>query len=149
MRAVLQRVTSGRVSVGNSVTGEIGPGLVILLGVGKEDSEADAKYLADKLVNLRIFPDADGKINLSVKDVGGRLLVVSQFTLYWDCRKGRRPSFDHAASPDQAKPLYNYFVSYLRELAMEVETGEFQADMLVEINNQGPITVLLDSRREF
>lgn len=149
MRAVLQRVKSGRVLVDNSVVGEIEKGLVVLLGVGHGDSEEDARYLAEKILNLRIFADEAGKINLSVQDVLGKLLVVSQFTLYWDCRKGRRPSFSEAAAPETAQTLYAYFVSYLKELGAEVATGEFQAQMLVEINNQGPVTVLLDSKKEF
>jgi len=149
VRAVLQRVQSGRVLVNNEAIGAIGRGIAVLLGVGHEDTEADARYLAEKIINLRIFEDSEGKINLSVQDIGGKLLVVSQFTLYWDCRKGRRPSFTGAAAPDKAKLLYEYFVSHLGTLGAEVETGEFQAGMLVEINNQGPVTVLLDSKREF
>ncbi len=149
MRAVLQVVKSGRVLVDRKTVGEIGPGMVALLGVGKEDGLEDARYLAEKIAGLRIFADPAGKINLSLGDIGGKILVVSQFTLYWDCRKGRRPSFDKAAPPEQALGLYENFVSQLRSLGLGVETGEFQARMLVEIYNQGPITVLLDSKREF
>ncbi len=146
MRAILQRVTSGKVSVEERVVGEIKQGLVVLIGVGLEDTESDAKYLADKISGLRIFDDAQGKINLSIRDVGGDLLVVSQFTLYWDCRKGRRPSFNGAAPPEQAKALYDYFIRELRMAGITVSTGEFQAAMLVEINNWGPVTVWLDSK---
>ncbi len=149
MRAVLQVVNSARVSVDDKTIGEIGPGMVVLLGVGREDGREDARYLAEKISGLRIFKDQAGKINLSLRDIGGKLLVVSQFTLYWDCRNGRRPSFDQAAPPEQALDLYEYFVVQLRSLGLGVETGEFQARMLVEINNQGPVTVLLDSEREF
>ena len=149
MRAVLQRVQSGKVRVDDLIIGEIARGLVVLLGVGQGDTEEDARYLADKLLNLRIFADDQAKINLSVQDVGGQLLVISQFTLYWDCRKGRRPGFSDAAPPEHAKLLYEYFVSYLRNLGASVQTGEFGADMIVEINNQGPVTVLLDSKKEF
>ncbi|HZW83938.1 MAG TPA: D-aminoacyl-tRNA deacylase [Candidatus Deferrimicrobium sp.] len=146
MRALLQRVKSGKVSVDQHLVGEIQAGIVVLVGVGLEDNETDAKYLADKILGLRIFEDEQGKINLSVSDVGGKLLVISQFTLYWDCRKGRRPSFNGAAPPEQAKLLYEYFVNELRKSEVGVETGEFQADMLVEINNSGPVTVWLDSK---
>ncbi|MEM5769268.1 MAG: D-aminoacyl-tRNA deacylase, partial [Bacillota bacterium] len=126
-----------------------GPGLVVLLGVGHWDTETDARFLADKIVNLRLFSDADDKMNLSVKDIGGTILAVSQFTLYGDCRKGRRPNFTAAAPPDQARSLYEQFVGYCREQAVPVETGRFQAHMLVEIHNDGPVTLLLDSKREF
>ncbi|MDA8441271.1 MAG: D-aminoacyl-tRNA deacylase [Peptococcaceae bacterium] len=149
MRAVIQRVQKGRVAVAGHVTGEIATGLVILLGVGNQDQAADAKYLADKIWHLRIFADNAGKINNCVQQVDGEILVVSQFTLMWDCRKGRRPSFDQAAAPEYAKQLYEYFIACLRELGARVATGEFQAHMLVEIANDGPVTVLLDSKKEF
>lgn len=149
MRAVVQRVKQAQVTVENQRVGTCGQGLVILLGVGHEDTEADARYLADKIVNLRLFHDAEAKMNLSVKDVGGSLLAVSQFTLFGDCRKGRRPSFTAAAPPDQAVRIYEQFVTYCRQHNVPVETGRFQADMLVEIHNDGPVTLLLDSKREF
>ncbi len=146
MRAVIQRVCRGRVSVEGRVIGEIGPGLVILLGAGHGDGPAEADRLADKIAHLRIFADAGGKTNLSVLDVGGEALVISQFTLYADCRKGRRPSFTDAAPPDVAAPLVDYFVDRLRQAGLRrVETGEFGAVMLVEIHNDGPFTIVLDS----
>jgi D-tyrosyl-tRNA(Tyr) deacylase len=146
MRAVIQRVRQGRVSVDERTVGEIGPGLVILLGAGHGDGQTEANRLADKIANLRIFADAEGKTNLSVLDVGGEALVISQFTLYADCRKGRRPSFVHAAPPDVAAPLVDYFADGLRQAGVRrVETGEFGAFMLVEIGNDGPFTIFLDS----
>jgi D-aminoacyl-tRNA deacylase len=145
MRAVLQRVARARVSVDGETTGEIGAGLLVLLGVGLNDSEADAAYLVDKTINLRIFDDGDGKMNLSVLDIGGGLLVVSQFTLYGDTRKGRRPSYIAAAAPDEANRLYEYFVSEARKHIEKVETGRFQAMMDVELVNTGPVTIILDS----
>lgn len=145
MRAVLQRVSRARVSVEGETTGEIGAGLLVLLGVGINDSEADATYLVDKTINLRIFDDGDGKMNLSVLDIGGGLLVVSQFTLYADTRKGRRPSYIAAAAPDEANRLYEYFVSEARKYIEKVETGRFQAMMDVELVNAGPVTIILDS----
>ena len=146
MRAVIQRVRQGRVAVEERTVGEIGPGLVILLGAGHGDGQAEANRLADKIANLRIFADAEGKTNLSVLDVGGEALVISQFTLYADCRKGRRPSFVRAAPPDVAAPLVDHFADRLRQAGIRrVETGEFGAFMLVEIGNDGPFTVLLDS----
>lgn len=145
MRAVLQRVSRARVSVDGEITGEIGTGLLVLLGVGINDSEADAAYLVDKVVNLRIFDDGDGKMNLSILDIGGGLLVVSQFTLYADTRKGRRPSYIGAAAPDEANRLYEYFVSEARKHIEKVETGRFQAMMDVELVNAGPVTIILDS----
>jgi D-tyrosyl-tRNA(Tyr) deacylase len=145
MRAVLQRVTKGKVTVAGRATGEIGPGLVILLGVGEGDGEAEAELLANKIANLRIFPDADSKFNLSAFDAGAEMLVVSQFTLYADARKGRRPSFTDAARPELASSLCDRFVEKLRALGFKVETGEFQADMLVEIHNSGPVTIWLDT----
>ena len=145
MRAVLQRVTNGRVTIEGRVKGEIGNGLVILLGVGAGDTEAEIEPLANKIANLRIFSDSEGKFNLSAMDVKAEMLVVSQFTLYADCRKGRRPSFTDAARPEIASPLCDSFVEKLRALGFKVETGEFQADMLVEIHNAGPVTIWLDT----
>jgi D-tyrosyl-tRNA(Tyr) deacylase len=146
MRAVIQRVREGRVSIEGRVVGEIGSGLVILLGVGQGDGQVEADRLAEKIANLRIFADAEGKTNLSVLDVGGEALVISQFTLYADCRKGRRPSFVHAALPDVAEPLVDYFAGRLRQAGIRrVETGEFGAMMLVEIHNDGPFTIVLDT----
>src|SRR4051794_31653064 len=149
MRAVLQRVTRAKVTVGEGVTGEIANGLLVLLGVTGSDTEADADYLADKIVGLRIFEDADRKMNLSVADVGGAVLAVSQFTLYGDARKGRRPSFDSAARPEQARKLYEYFVEKIRAAGLKCETGRFQAEMQVELVNDGPVTILLDSAKTF
>lgn len=146
MRAVIQRVSHGRVSVEGQVLGEIGLGLVILLGAGHGDGQAEVDHLADKIANLRIFADAEGKTNLSVLDVSGEALVISQFTLYADCRKGRRPSFIRAALPDVAAPLVEAFAARLRQAGIRrVETGEFGAVMLVEIHNDGPFTIVLDS----
>jgi D-tyrosyl-tRNA(Tyr) deacylase len=145
MRALLQRVTNGRVTIEGRVKGEIGNGLVILLGVGAGDTEAEIEPLANKIANLRIFTDSEGKFNLSAMDVKAEMLVVSQFTLYADCRKGRRPSFTDAARPEIASPLCDSFVEKLRALGFKVETGEFQADMLVEIHNAGPVTIWLDT----
>ena len=146
MRALLQRVREARVEVEGAVTGSIGPGLLILVGVAREDSDAAATYLAAKVANLRIFSDAAGKMNLSVLDVAGGVLVVSQFTLYGDTRKGRRPSFDQAAPPAEANRLYEAFVAELRRLGVaRVETGVFQADMQVHLINDGPVTILCDS----
>jgi D-tyrosyl-tRNA(Tyr) deacylase len=146
MRAVIQRVREGRVSVEGQTIGEIGHGLVILLGAGHGDGELEADRLADKIANLRIFADAEGKTNLSILDVGGGALVISQFTLYADCRKGRRPSFVQAAPPDTAAPLVDYFAGRLRQAGVnDVETGKFGAMMLVEIQNDGPFTIVLDT----
>ena len=146
MRAVIQRVRAGRVSVEGATIGEIGPGFVILLGAGHGDGQAEAERLADKVANLRIFADAEGKTNLSALDVGGEALVISQFTLYADCRKGRRPSFIDAALPDVAAPLVDHFAGRLRQAGIRrVETGEFGAVMLVEIHNDGPFTIFLDT----
>jgi D-tyrosyl-tRNA(Tyr) deacylase len=146
MRAVVQRVRAGKVTVNGQVVGAIGPGLVILLGVGHDDTQAQAEQLAAKIANLRIFADAEGKTNLSALDVGSEALVVSQFTLYADCRKGRRPSFTDAALPDIAEPLVTYFAERLRVLGLpRVETGAFGAIMLVEIHNDGPFTIVLDT----
>jgi D-tyrosyl-tRNA(Tyr) deacylase len=146
MRAVIQRVREGRVSIEGQTIGEIGPGLVILLGAGHGDGQAEADRLADKIANLRIFADAEGKTNLSVLDIAGEALVISQFTLYADCRKGRRPSFIYAAPPDIAAPLVDYFATRLRQAGIRrVETGEFGAMMLVEIHNDGPFTIFLNT----
>ncbi len=146
MRAVVQRVSSGSVTIDGEVVGKIGKGLVILLGVKNGDTEAEAKFVADKCANLRIFADEDNKFNLSAKDVGGEMLVISQFTLYGDTRKGRRPSFVEAAPPEVSKPLYEKFVEYLKENGLKVATGEFGAMMLVEINNDGPVTIIVESK---
>jgi D-tyrosyl-tRNA(Tyr) deacylase len=145
MRALLQRVSQARVTVDGSVVGEIGPGLLILLGVAKPDTVANAEFLVDKILNLRIFPDAAGKMNLSLLDTAGDLLVVSQFTLYGDCRKGRRPGFDAAAPAEQARALYESFVVLARRSGLRVATGVFQAHMEVALVNDGPVTLLLES----
>lgn len=145
MRAILQRVTGGKVTVESQITGQIGAGFVVLLGVGANDTEAEVELLANKIANLRVFTDAEGKFNLSALDVKAEMLVVSQFTLFADCRKGRRPSFTDAARPELAVPLYEKFVERLRAMGFKVETGVFQADMLVEINNSGPVTIWLDT----
>ena len=149
MRAVVQRVTRASVKLGEETTGEIGLGLLVLLGVAQEDSEADADYLADKIAGLRIFEDVAGKMNLSLADVGGAVLAVSQFTLFGDVRRGKRPSFDAAARPEHARELYDYFVQRIRALGLRCETGRFQAMMDVELINSGPVTILLDSRKTF
>ncbi|MFP5211182.1 MAG: D-aminoacyl-tRNA deacylase [Acidobacteriota bacterium] len=149
MRAVVQRVSSASVAVGGQVIGEIGPGLLVLLGVAASDAEADADYLAGKIAGLRIFEDGDGKMNRSVADVGGAVLAVSQFTLYGDVRRGKRPSFDDAARPERARELYEYFVAQIRRRGLRCETGQFQAMMAVSLVNQGPVTVLLDSAKLF
>ena len=149
MRAVIQRVSCAKVSVENEIVGEIGAGILILLGVADGDSEADANYLLEKTVNLRIFEDADDKMNLSLVDIKGDLLVVSQFTLFGDVRKGRRPSFIKAAAPVKANRLYEFFVSEARKQIAKVETGKFQAMMDVELINDGPVTILLDSEKLF
>jgi len=149
MRAVVQRVSRARVTVGGDSTGEIGRGLLVLLGVGKADAEAAADYLAEKVAGLRVFDDADGKMNLDVQQAGGAVLVVSQFTLYGDMRKGKRPSFDDAARPEEARRLYEHFVGKLRGLGLKVETGRFQEMMQVELVNDGPVTILLDSEKGF
>ena len=147
MKAVVQRVTSARVSVAGELVGSIGPGLVILLGVANGDTEKDADFLAQKIVGLRIMADEAGKFNLSALDKRSELLAVSQFTLLADTRRGRRPSFTDAAPPDEAERLFERFVGALRESGLKVETGRFQAMMLVEINNDGPVTIILDSRQ--
>lgn len=145
MRAVVQRVSKGRVTVEGRVTGEIGNGLVILLGVGAGDTLAEVDLLAEKIARLRIFSDEAGKFNLSAIDVGAGMLVVSQFTLYADCRRGRRPGFTDAARPEVAIPLYEAFVDALRKMELRVETGQFQAMMMVDISNDGPVTIWLDT----
>jgi len=149
MRAVVQRVSRAKVTVEGEVTGEIGSGSLILLGVAAKDTEADADYLVEKVLNLRIFEDGDGKMNLSLLDVKGGLLVVSQFTLYGDTRRGRRPSFIDAAPPEQANRLYEYFVAKARAQLGDVGTGRFQAMMDVELVNDGPVTIILDSEKTF
>ena len=149
MRAVVQRVSRAKVAVAGEITGEIGLGLLVLLGVGHEDSESNANYLAEKIVGLRIFEDDGGKMNRSVLDVGGAVLVVSQFTLYGDARRGKRPSFDDAAPPQTARELYEYFVQKIRAAGLQCETGRFQEMMAVELVNEGPVTILLDSTKSF
>jgi len=149
MRAVVQRVSRAKVTVNGFVTGEIGLGLLVLLGVGQEDSESDVDYLAQKIAGLRIFEDADGKMNRSVVDVEGSVLAVSQFTLYGDVRRGKRPSFDDAAPPDQARRLYALFVQRIQSAGLRCETGRFQEMMQVELVNEGPVTILLDSKKAF
>lgn len=149
MRAVVQRVTRASVTIDGEIVGEIGNGLVILLGIARDDSNDDADYLVPKIASLRIFDDADGKMNLSLKDNDGGLLVVSQFTLYGDVRRGLRPSWSDAAAPEIAEPLYDYFVESSRKLVRRVETGSFRKTMMVELVNDGPVTILLDSRKLF
>lgn len=153
MRAVVQRVSRAKVTVAGKInretTGEIGLGLLVLLGVGAGDKRADADYLVEKTIGLRIFEDAGGKMNLSVAEVGGALLVVSQFTLYGDARRGKRPSFDAAAPPAEARELYEYFVEKVRASGLRCETGRFQEMMQVELVNEGPVTILLDSAKGF
>jgi D-aminoacyl-tRNA deacylase len=149
MRAVVQRVSRAKVAVNGEVTGEIGLGLLVLLGVGQGDTRAEADYLAEKIAGLRIFEDAGGKMNLPVADVGGAVLAVSQFTLYGDVRRGKRPSFDAAAPPQQARELYEYFVEKIRVAGLRCETGRFQEMMQVELVNEGPVTILLDSAKTF
>ena len=147
MRAVVQRVTRAKVTVENKTAGEIQQGLVVLLGVARDDSETDAEYLAAKIAALRIFDDEAGRMNLSVKDVGGGMLVISQFTLYGDVRRGLRPSWIDAAAPEIAEPLYEFFIAQVRGLVSGVATGKFGAEMQVELVNDGPVTILLDSRK--
>ena len=149
MRAVVQRVRRGEVRVAGQTIGRIGRGLVVLVGVGQGDTPRAAEWLAEKVVSLRIFDDDEGRMNRSVQETGGAILCVSQFTLYGDCRKGRRPSYDRAASPEMAKSLYESFVAALRGYGVGVETGEFRAMMDVELVNDGPVTLLLDSEKLF
>jgi D-tyrosyl-tRNA(Tyr) deacylase len=149
MRAVVQRVASARVTVGERETGRCGAGVLVLVGISPDDGDAEAKWLADKVVNLRIFPDDEGKMNRSLLDAGGSALVVSQFTLYGDARKGRRPSFIRAAEGPEAEATYEKTVALMRELGVETGTGEFGADMQVNLVNDGPVTILLDSEKTF
>lgn len=149
MRAVVQRVSRASVTVDGTTVGSIDHGLLVLLGVSITDSESDADYLADKIAGLRIFEDKEGKMNLSVADAGGGVLAVSQFTLYGDVRRGKRPSFDDAARPEQARKLYEYFVEKIRAAGLQCETGQFQAMMRVELVNEGPVTIMLDSAKAF
>lgn len=149
MRAVVQLTDQASVTVDGQVIADTEAGLTVFLGVGQEDTEQDAKYLAEKIVNLRIFPDDAGKMNLSLLDINGELLAVSQFTLYGDCRKGRRPSFDAAAPPQAAIELYEYFIKLCRDLGANVSCGQFQAEMVIRLTNHGPVTMLLDSKRLF
>lgn len=149
MKAVVQRVARAQVTVAGEVTGRIGPGLLVLLGVGKRDTEAEASYLADKIIGLRIFEDSAGKMNASVADIGGGILVVSQFTLFGETRRGRRPSFDGAAPPERAKSLYEYFLVKVRGHGLQVQAGVFQAHMEVELLNRGPVTLLCESPVEW
>ncbi len=149
MRAVVQRVSRAKVSVNGEIVGSIERGLLVLLGIGAADSRSDADYLADKIIGLRIFGDAGGKMDLSVADIGGAVLAVSQFTLYGDMRRGRRPSFDAAAPPQAARELYEYFVEKIRGSGLQCQTGRFQEMMQVELVNDGPVTILLDSTKAF
>ena len=149
MRAVVQRVSRAQVRVSSEVTGGIERGLLVLLGVSREDAEKDADYLAEKIAGLRIFEDENGKMNLDAAAIGGSLLVVSQFTLYGDVRRGKRPSFDAAAPPERARQLYEYFVERIRTAGLRCETGRFQEMMQVELVNDGPVTILLDSAKSF
>ncbi len=149
MRAVVQRVSQAAVKVEGKTAAQIGEGLLVLLGVGQEDSDKDATYLADKVANLRIFSDDDGRLNLSVLDIGGEVLVVSQFTLYGDCRRGRRPSFSNAAPPERARELYEKFTARLEENGVKIGTGVFQAHMEVSLVNDGPVTLIMSSQGEF
>lgn len=149
MRAVVQRVTSSSVSVDGNIIGEIKQGFNVLIGISKDDTIEDLKYIKDKIVNLRVFQDENDKMNLSLLDVKGEILVISQFTLYGDCRKGRRPNFMDALGGEEAKKLYEEFLELLKTSDLKVECGEFGADMKVNINNDGPVTILLDSKRNF
>lgn len=149
MRAVIQRVSVAQVAVDQQVVGVIGAGLVILLGIHRSDTDTDLIWMADKIGHLRIFDDANGVMNRSVVDVGGQVLVISQFTLYGDCRKGRRPSWNNAAPPEQALPLYNRFIVLCKERGLAVQTGVFQAEMRLSLTNSGPVTLLLDSHKTF
>ena len=149
IQSLVQRVAEADVSAEGRTTGSIGPGLVVLLGVEEGDSERDADYMADKITGLRIFEDEAGKMNLSIKDAGGKILAVSQFTLLGDARKGKRPSFSSAARPEEANRLYRYFISKVNDCGVATEEGVFQAEMMVRIYNDGPVTILLDSRKLF
>lgn len=149
MRAVVQRVSRAKVVVSGEIAGQIGLGLLVLLGVGQDDTEADASYLAEKIAGLRVFEDAEGKMNRGLQDVAGCVLAVSQFTLYGDVRRGKRPSFDAAAPTEKARQLYDFFVEQIRAAGLRCETGRFQEMMKVELVNEGPVTILLDSRKTF
>ncbi|MFW2487676.1 D-aminoacyl-tRNA deacylase [Clostridium chromiireducens] len=149
MRAVVQRVSSSSVTVDGNIIGEIGIGFNVLIGISKEDTLEDLKYIKDKIINLRVFHDENDKMNLSLLDIKGEILVISQFTLYGDCRKGRRPNFMEALGGEEANKLYEEFVKLLKESDLKIECGEFGADMKVKINNDGPVTILLDSKRNF
>jgi D-aminoacyl-tRNA deacylase len=149
MRAVVQRVSRAQVTVNGEIVGKIGLGLLVLLGVGRGDTEANATYLAEKIAGLRVFEDAEGKMNRSAQDVGGSVLAVSQFTLYGDVRRGKRPSFDDAAPPEKARQFYEFFVGQIRAVGLRCETGRFQEMMKVELVNEGPLTILLDSAKTF
>ena len=149
MRACIQRVNEASVTVAGTVVGEIGRGLVVLLGVGQRDTQEDARYLADRVAGLRVFEDHEGKMNRSLQDIGGAVLAISQFTLYGDCRKGRRPSFTRAAPPELAETLYETFVAAVGVQGIRVETGQFRANMSVALVNDGPVTLLLDSSKSF
>ncbi|MDB4897536.1 MAG: putative D-tyrosyl-tRNA(Tyr) deacylase [Firmicutes bacterium] len=149
MRAVVQRVLRGKVTVGGELVGEIGKGYVVLLGIAREDTPEAADYLAEKIAGLRIFDDEQGKMNRSIQDVGGAVLAVSQFTLYGDVRRGRRPGFDRAGRPEEAEPLYERFVAKFREYGLTVATGRFQTHMEVDLVNDGPVTILVDSEKLF
>jgi D-tyrosyl-tRNA(Tyr) deacylase len=149
MRAVIQRVSEASVAISNEIVGEIRDGVLVLLGVARDDTSADADYLADKITNLRIFADDGGKMNRSLLETGGEMLVVSQFTLYGDARRGRRPSYSDAAEPEKANELYEYFVERVRSFGIKTETGVFQAMMRVGLINEGPVTILLDSQKQF
>lgn len=145
MKLVVQRVKNANVSIENNIVGKINQGFVVLLGVSNEDTKENADYLVKKLLNLRVFSDNDDKMNLSIKDIEGELLIVSQFTLYANCKKGNRPSFIEAAKPEHAKPLYEYFINECRKENLNVQTGEFGADMQIELINEGPVTILLEN----
>ena len=149
MRAVVQRVNHASVRVDDEVKGKIGKGFLVLLGVCDEDTEADVKYMAEKITNLRVFEDEDGKMNLSLEDADGELLIISQFTLFGDCRKGRRPNFTGAGKPEHAENLYNELILHCKELGFTVQSGVFGADMKVELENDGPVTLLVDSKKLF
>ncbi|NLI93630.1 MAG: D-tyrosyl-tRNA(Tyr) deacylase [Peptococcaceae bacterium] len=149
MRCVVQRVSKASVRVNGDVIGRISVGFVAFIGIGSEDSREDIDWLAEKIAGLRVFEDQDGKMNLSLAEVGGEILLISQFTLFGDCRKGKRPSFSHAAPPQQAKEIFDQLVNTIKSLGIHVETGQFQADMDVELVNQGPVTILLDSKKNF
>nr|MBF0223503.1 D-tyrosyl-tRNA(Tyr) deacylase [Desulfobulbaceae bacterium] len=149
MRAIVQLVSAASVTVDKKVIGSIGDGLLTLIGVSKDDSQTDADFLAKKIVGLRIFPDQDELMNRSLLDIKGQMLIVSQFTLYGDCRKGRRPSYNDAAAPEQANALYEYFIDAVNKLGIQTQTGQFQALMQVKLINEGPVTIMIDSKKQF